>query len=243
MAGQDQLVLAAHRTLLDETDVAAPAGADPGPALTVPAGGVVPGGSEDGTPVLLLAEDNHDLRGFLAARLAGDWRVVEAADGQAAWELLAGGTRPDLILSDLMMPNLDGMGLLGRVRAEPRLDGLPFLFLTAWNEPHSRLEGLAAGAIDFVSKPFSLEELRCKLRSVAALRKAAAAATADAPAAIEALTERENMIARLVLEGLADKQIAERLGLSARTVSNALGRIYRKTGCNSRTQLVGRFRV
>ncbi|QDL98554.1 response regulator [Rhodopseudomonas palustris] len=126
-------------------------------------------------PHILLADDNHDMRDYVA-RLLGDAYVVEAVgDGAAALEAVK-QRRPDLVLSDVMMPRLDGLGLLKALRSDPALADLPVIFLSARAGEEARLEGLEAGADDYLSKPFSARELLTRVRAnldTAALRRTA----------------------------------------------------------------------
>ncbi|MFT4279101.1 MAG: ATP-binding protein [Rhodopseudomonas sp.] len=128
-----------------------------------------------GRPHILLADDNQDMRHYVA-RLLGDAYEVEAVeDGAAALEA-AKKRRPDLVLSDVMMPRLDGLGLLKALRGDPALADLPVIFLSARAGEEARLEGLEAGADDYLSKPFSARELLTRVRAnldTAAIRRTA----------------------------------------------------------------------
>jgi PAS domain S-box-containing protein len=109
-----------------------------------------------------VADDNADMRQYLVRLLAGQYEVQEAADGAAV--LTAARERPpDLILADVMMPRLDGFGLLRELRADPRTGGLPVILLSARAGEESRIEGLGAGADDYLVKPFSARELLARV--------------------------------------------------------------------------------
>jgi PAS domain S-box-containing protein len=121
-------------------------------------------------PCVLVVEDNVDMRSFIASVLRPHWRVLQAADGREGFEL-ARTHRPDLILTDVMMPKLDGFGLLTRLRADPRTASLPVIMLRAGAE--AAIGGLTAGADDYLAKPFSTAELLARVQSnleMAALR-------------------------------------------------------------------------
>ncbi len=120
-------------------------------------------------PLLLVAEDNPELRAFLVRSLLGEYDVLEASDGQQALEV-ARARRPELILSDLMMPRLDGAQLCEAIKSDPELAGIPFVLLTARGDPTSKVEGLGKGADDYIVKPFHVEEVRARLRTQLRLR-------------------------------------------------------------------------
>lgn len=111
---------------------------------------------------VVLADDNADMRAYLRDLLARFYAVECCANGAEALEA-AKREPPDLILSDVMMPQLDGFGLLAAVRAEPGLQETPVLLLSARAGEESRIEGLDAGADDYVVKPFSARELLARI--------------------------------------------------------------------------------
>ncbi len=112
---------------------------------------------------LLVADDNPDMRDYLARLLRPRWQVDMACDGAEALAL-ARQRRPDLILTDVMMPNLDGFGLLRAVRADPDIRHTAIIMLSARAGEESRVEGLDAGADDYLIKPFSAQELLARVR-------------------------------------------------------------------------------
>ncbi len=127
---------------------------------------------------LLVVDDEPNIRELLSAslRYAG-FEVATAADGQQALAL-ADSFRPDLIVLDVMMPGLDGFGVVRRLRESGR--HTPVLFLTARDAAEDKVSGLTLGGDDYVTKPFSLDEVLARIRAV--LRRTAAAARAgEAP--------------------------------------------------------------
>ena len=104
------------------------------------------------------------MRRYVAGLLADAYDVVMAHDGAAALEA-ARSVRPDLVLADVMMPNLDGFGLLQALRADAATCGTPVILLTARAGEDSAVEGLEAGADDYLVKPFSAIELLARVRS------------------------------------------------------------------------------
>ncbi len=115
-----------------------------------------------GAARILVADDNADMRAYLARLLGDRWQVEAVADGDAALEH-ARRSPPDLILSDLMMPGLDGYQLLAALRAGEGTRAIPVILLSARAGEEARLEGLAAGADDYLVKPFSARELLARV--------------------------------------------------------------------------------
>jgi signal transduction histidine kinase/DNA-binding response OmpR family regulator len=113
---------------------------------------------------IVVADDNADMREYVARLLGSRWEVEAVGDGRAA--LAAIRARPtDLVLTDVMMPRLDGFGLLRAVRAEPATRDVPVIVLSARAGEESRVEGLQAGADDYVIKPFSARELLARVEA------------------------------------------------------------------------------
>jgi PAS domain S-box-containing protein len=121
----------------------------------------------DVTARILLADDNRDMREYVRRLLVQSGYQVEAvADGQAALDSLqAGAAPPDLILSDVMMPRLDGFDLLAAIRADENLKTTPVILLSARAGEESKVEGLTAGADDYLIKPFSARELLARVEA------------------------------------------------------------------------------
>jgi PAS domain S-box-containing protein len=112
----------------------------------------------DPRPLILLADDNADMRDYVKRVLSAHWIVKAEADGRAA--LAAARERvPDLVISDVMMPGLDGFELLRELRSDPLTRRVPVILLSARAGEESRIEGLDAGADDYMAKPFSAREL------------------------------------------------------------------------------------
>lgn len=116
-------------------------------------------------PRVLVADDNPELRSFIASTLRPACAVMTVADGAQAWTALQ-QRRFDVVVSDVMMPEIDGLELVARIRAEPSLATLPVLLVTARGGTDDTAEGLDVGADDYLAKPFSPAELRARIRSV-----------------------------------------------------------------------------
>lgn len=120
-------------------------------------------------PTVLVVEDNADVRAYVCRHLRGRYHVLEAADGQAGWEV-ATQKMPDLIISDVMMPVLDGITLCRKVKSNPATAHVPVLLLTARTATVHQKEGLSSGADDYVVKPFNAELLKIKVDNFLASR-------------------------------------------------------------------------
>ncbi|HEX3713639.1 MAG TPA: SpoIIE family protein phosphatase, partial [Trebonia sp.] len=146
---------------------------DDGPGTRPVPEGIVPGIDTGPAPQpgpvqparVLVADDNADMRAYLARllRTAG-YQVTTVTDGQAALEAVRAST-PDLVISDVMMPRLDGLGLVTALRADARTAAVPALLLSARAGQDASVEGLRAGADDYLVKPFSAVELLARVRS------------------------------------------------------------------------------
>ena len=120
---------------------------------------------------ILVIEDNNDLREFMAATLQNNnYAVLSASDGEEALQLALKYV-PSLVLSDLMMPRMDGMAFTKKIKDDERTSHIPVILLTAKNEPQSRIEGLRTGADDYLTKPFSPDELLVRIDNLISQRK------------------------------------------------------------------------
>ncbi|GAA2979341.1 SpoIIE family protein phosphatase [Actinokineospora diospyrosa] len=149
--------------------------------------GRVPAGRTAGATVLVV-EDNADLRGFLARLLGAHWAVVVAANGEQALAAVR-ERRPDLVLSDVAMPGLDGFGLLAALRGDPATEQIPVILLSARAGEEAAIEGLTAGADDYLVKPFSSPELLARVRSTLELAMARTQQAAWRAALVDALDD------------------------------------------------------
>ena len=220
--------------------------------------------TERGKPVLLAVEDNEDIRTIVADELGREFRVVHAENGKKAVEYLKQKGPPDIIVSDIMMPDFDGASLYHYVRDTLGLGEVPFLFVTARASPDEATAYLKEGVVDYVYKPFSPELLLYKARNLVRIKEEALRKFKNRMGRefqnllfneqetqlysedirIQdvrrkfSLTEREAKILRFVTEGKRDKEIALALGCAVSTVSNTVSRIYKKTGTGSRVELI-----
>jgi signal transduction histidine kinase len=120
--------------------------------------------AEPATARILVADDHVDVRNYLTRLLGKRWSVEAVADGDAALEAIR-TRRPDLVIADVMMPGLDGLGLLRTLREDPQTSIIPVLLLSGRAAEEERVTGLEAGAADYLSKPFSGRELVARVQT------------------------------------------------------------------------------
>jgi DNA-binding NarL/FixJ family response regulator len=204
---------------------------------------------------ILLVDDEPGLRQAVQAYLEESGFVVTtAANAHGAWEVLQ-NQKPDLVVSDVMMPQVSGYEFLKQLRDDPRFQHLPVVFLTARGMTKDRISGFRAGVDGYIPKPFDPDELVAVITNL--LRKTQPQTTdmAQELAEIKALlarqgggiaketleldlTPRERSVLELLAQGLMNKEIAHRLETSVRNVEKYVSRLFSKTGTSSRTELV-----
>ncbi|WP_321370016.1 two-component regulator propeller domain-containing protein [uncultured Draconibacterium sp.] len=121
-------------------------------------------------PIILIVEDNFDLRSFLLQTLRSEYRVLGAENGKIGLEM-AKKYSPELIISDVMMPVMDGIELCSRLKKNIQTSHIPIILLTAKNMVESWIEGLETGADDYIPKPFNLQILQIKMRNIIESRR------------------------------------------------------------------------
>lgn len=122
------------------------------------------------TPAILVVEDSFDLRSFIVNSFRNDYRMLEAANGMEAYELVK-KYMPDLIISDVMMPFMDGLELCSRIKKNLATSHIPVILLTAKTLLENWIEGLETGADDYIPKPFNIRILEAKCKSLIENRK------------------------------------------------------------------------
>lgn len=159
-----------------------------------------------GMPALLVVEDNEDMRQFLCHTLHPHFRLTEAANGREGLEK-AEALQPDLVLSDVMMPEIDGVELCRRLKQDENTSHIPVVLLTAKSDKVPKIEGLETGADDYLTKPFDADELiallQNRIRQRALLRERFSKEITLQPAAI-AITGADEKFLRKAMEVVED---------------------------------------
>jgi DNA-binding NarL/FixJ family response regulator len=190
---------------------------------------------DDDPNLILLVKDYLEFRGY---------KVITAENGREALEVLETQV-PDLIVCDIMMPEMDGYALVKHIRENPRTSWIPVLFLSAKGQSQDRVKGLNMGADVYMVKPFEPEELVAQVES--SLKQASRliqhknhqgqqASHLKVPQNIE-LTPTELKVVQLVARGMANREIAEIMEVSQRTVESHVSNMLGKTGLHNRTEL------
>lgn len=190
---------------------------------------------DDDPNLILLVKDYLEFRGY---------EVITAENGREALEVLD-QDMPDLIICDVMMPEMDGYALVEHVREDPRTNWIPVLFLSAKGQSQDRVKGLNKGADVYMVKPFEPEELVAQVES--SLKQANRlihhsgtgadpGATIQVPFDVE-LTPTELKVVQFVARGMANREIAEQMNVSQRTIESHVSNMLGKTGLHNRTEL------
>lgn len=190
---------------------------------------------DDDPNLILLVKDYLEFRGYA---------VITAENGREALMVLEQEI-PDMIICDVMMPEMDGYTLVENVRQDPRTSWIPVLFLSAKGQSSDRVRGLNTGADVYMVKPFEPEELvaqvESSLKQANRLIKYSATGTEIAPSIqvpfdVE-LTPTELKVVQFVARGMANREIAEQLKVSQRTIESHVSNMLGKTALHNRTEL------
>jgi DNA-binding response OmpR family regulator len=219
----------------------------------------------DGRDTLLLIEDNADMLKYLQDALAESYNVFYARSGREATVKLDRMPPPRLILSDIMMDDMDGNEFLEWLIASGKFGSIPLIFLTAKTAEEADIASLSHGAVDVMHKPFSIQELKSKIHSVIRNQKAqresslhdftvrlkdfmhsdshgkTVAAAREEKFLRFRLTEHEKRIVLLLIQGLEYKEISNVLSISINTLKPYISNIYKKCGIQNKIELVNLF--
>lgn len=195
---------------------------------------------------LLVVDDEPNLLRAVAATLRGEgYDVTTARNGKEALVHVARSV-PDLIVSDIRMPVMDGYQLARSLRAAPQTSLVPIVFLTAKGETEDRVEGFRTGVDAYLTKPFEPEELLAVIRNILdrverthaqIARLVGAEGEGAAFVRDEELTEAEWRVAEAVARGLSNKEIAAELEISVRTVENHISHVLAKKNFTNRVEI------
>ncbi len=190
---------------------------------------------DDDPNLILLVKDYLEFRGY---------EVVTAENGREALEILA-SELPDMIICDIMMPEMDGYAFVTELRKQNQASWIPVLFLSAKGQSQDRIKGLNLGADVYMVKPFEPEELVAQVES--SLKQSGRLIQYGDTGTLNdtmiqvnpsvELTPTEVKVVQLVAKGLANKDIAQQMSLSQRTVESHVSNMLGKTGLNNRTEL------
>jgi signal transduction histidine kinase/DNA-binding response OmpR family regulator/ligand-binding sensor domain-containing protein len=208
------------------------------------------GTQDDARARLLVVEDNDDLRSFIISSLGGEFQFLEARDGKEGMEK-AFDEVPDLIISDVMMPEMDGITMTKRIKRDTRTSHIPLILLTAKTSEENKLSGLETGADDYLTKPFNRNELllkvrnrislQLKLRERIRLELLKESPNVEVQSADEKflMKVKETILKRMDDEQLSVESLAEEIGLSR---SQLFRKITALTGI-SVNELIRTFRL
>lgn len=178
----------------------------------------------DVNTTVLVVDDHADVRAYIRTHLAPRYRVLEASNGQEALDMVHEAL-PDLVISDVMMPDMDGFELCDAIKQDPDVDFIPVLLLTARASQDSRLEGLGTGADDYLTKPFDMRELLVRVENILVGRQRlkrhyTAAASEPRPRASDPDVERALGIIeeRLSEDDFSVQALAEAVGMGRTTL-------------------------
>jgi DNA-binding NarL/FixJ family response regulator len=195
---------------------------------------------------LLIVDDDPNLLRAVAACLRGEGYEVETARGSDEALIHIAQQLPDLIVSDIRMPRIDGYAFARQLRTNPRTDLIPIIFLTAKDESSERIAGIRSGVDAYLTKPFEPDELIAVIgnilsrveRTHAEIARLIGSNTREyVTFTDEQLTEAEERIASAVASGLSNKEIAADLGISVRTVENHISHILAKKNFENRVAI------
>lgn len=185
------------------------------------------------TKVLLVDDNSKYLKDALPFY---GYEVTCASDGVLALKTLAKNSDFDIILLDVMMPNMNGWETLKQIKRNTLTEHLPIIMLTAVNDEQKMVLGLKNGADDYIVKPFMLPNLLARIEAV--LRRSKPKAVKQQNPAFNNLTNKEKEVLSMLVKGVGNKDIADKLVVKEVTVKTHLNSIYKKLNVTGRTQAI-----
>ncbi|NJN74326.1 MAG: response regulator transcription factor [Limnothrix sp. RL_2_0] len=189
---------------------------------------------DDDPNLILLVQDYLEFRGY---------QIVTANNGAEGLKALDKDV-PDLIICDVMMPEMDGYTFIQNIRKDPKTSWIPVIFLSAKSQIQDRIQGLNQGADVYLVKPFEPEELVAQVESSLSQAKrmltysnsGSKTSSIQVPSNVE-LTPTETKVVSFVSQGLSNREISEKLSVSQRTIESHVSNMLNKTNLSNRTEL------
>jgi DNA-binding NarL/FixJ family response regulator len=191
---------------------------------------------DDDPNLILLVKDYLEFRGY---------EVMASGNGREALDIL-NLNLPDMIICDVMMPEMDGYAFVDKIRQDSRTSWIPIMFLSAKGQSQDKIKGLTTGVDIYMIKPFEPEELvaqvESSLKQANRLLRHSNRSTLEESTRIQVpgnveLTPTELKVVQLVAQGMANREIAEKLNVSQRTIESHVSNMLNKTNLHNRTEL------
>ena len=215
----------------------------------------------------MIVEDNLDTLAMLIISFRDNYNVYPAKSGLEALNMLENMIKtPSVIISDIMMDNMDGVEFLNKLKQREEYKDIPVIFLTAKDMQQQKLSGLKQGAIDYITKPFSMDEIKAKVETHTKNRELTIdkiadniinqatkmkqskmskenqqKITFDEKCKIYNLSDKEKEIVHYIIQGKATKEISSILNIGEKAISSRLTSIYNKTNTTGRIELSNLF--
>ncbi|MEJ2664204.1 MAG: response regulator, partial [Spirochaetia bacterium] len=216
---------------------------------------------------ILIVEDKPEMLAYLQDNLYDAYNVFLAENGRMAIERLEENAKPDIIVSDIMMDEMNGYEFYDTLMQNKKYSDIPFIFLTAMTADSDKIQGLKKGAVDYICKPFVIEELLQKIRSILRLQESLrknqiariganitkilseeAGGNNEIPAFSIICNDfkvnnNEKQIIKLLIRGLEYKEISRKLDITINIVKKRIHTIYKKFGVQNKIELVNCFKT